>query len=266
MRRPRLGKVERYILERIHDEGAIHMTLLDPEKVSPEQAADIAEDAEGAGTAAIMVGGSTLALTEELDEVVMALKERGLGVPVILFPNNITGISRHADAIWFMSLLNSTDPYFLIGAQVLGAPVVKRLGLEAIPMGYIIVGYGGAAGIVGRAVPIPYDKPELAAAYAMAAECLGMRFIYLEAGSGAKEPVPEPMISMVRKAVSIPLLVGGGLRDGYSIERAVRAGADIVVTGTIVEDMANKPPGSIKEKIKAFISSIREGVRHRARR
>jgi len=258
---PRPGRVERYLLDRIGEEGAIHMTLLDPEKVPPEKAASIAEEAETAGTAAIMVGGSTLATTEELDGVILAIKERGVGVPVILFPNNITGISKHADAIWFMSLLNSTDPYFIIGAQVLGAPLVKRLGLEAIPMGYIIIGYGGAAGIIGRATPIPYEKPELAAAYAMAAECLGMRFVYLEAGSGAPRPVPEDMIKLVRKAVSIPLLVGGGLRDGDSVEKAVRAGANVVVTGTAVETGKR-----IKDKIRAFIKSIKEGVKLRGTR
>ncbi|RLI12371.1 geranylgeranylglyceryl/heptaprenylglyceryl phosphate synthase [Candidatus Bathyarchaeota archaeon] len=255
---PKLGRVERYLLERIEGEGAIHMTLLDPEKVTPEQAAKIASEAEEAGTSAIMVGGSTLATTEELDGVILAMRENGLSVPVILFPNNVTGISRHADAIWFMSLLNSVDPYFLIGAQVLGAPVVRRFGLEAIPMGYIIVGYGGAAGIIGRATPIPYEKPELAAAYAMAAECLGMRFVYLEAGSGAPKPVPEAMIMAVRKAVRIPLIVGGGLRDGEGVERAVRAGANVVVTGTAVES-----GGNVGEKIRSFVSAIRRGVEKR---
>ena len=186
------------------------------------------------------------------------MKQGGLEVPVILFPNNIAGISRHADAIWFMSLLNSMDPYYLIGAQMLGAPVVKRLGLEAIPMGYIIVGHGGAAGLVGRALPIPYEKPELAAAYAMAAECLGMRFVYLEAGSGAPRPVPESMVSVVRKAVEIPLIVGGGLRDGKSVEKAVGAGADIIVTGTAIET-----GGSIKDKISKFVKAIKNGLRKR---
>jgi len=255
----KLGRVERYLLERIEGDGAIHMTLLDPEKVSPERAAEIAREAEEAGTSAIMVGGSTLASTEELDAVIIAMREGGLNVPVILFPNNVTGISKHADAIWFMSLLNSMDPYFLIGAQMLGAPLVRRLGLEAIPMGYIIIGYGGAAGLIGRATPIPYEKPKIAAAYAMAAECLGMRFVYLEAGSGAPRPVPEAMISTVRRAISIPLIVGGGLRDGEGVEKAVRAGADVVVTGTAVEmgrDVGNK--------IREFISAVKRGVRKRA--
>lgn len=258
---PKLGKVERYLLERIQGDGAIHMTLLDPERVSPEEAAAIAKEAEEAGTSAIMVGGSTLASTEELDAVILAMREGGLSVPIILFPNNVTGISKHADAIWFMSLLNSTDPYFLIGAQVLGAPLVRRLGLEAIPMGYIIIGYGGAAGIIGRAIPIPYEKPEIAAAYAMAAECMGMRFVYLEAGSGAPRPVPEAMIATVRRAISIPLVVGGGLRDGESVEKAVRAGADIVVTGTAVEKSHR-----VGDKIRGFISAIKRGIRARLAR
>ncbi|RLI08064.1 geranylgeranylglyceryl/heptaprenylglyceryl phosphate synthase [Candidatus Bathyarchaeota archaeon] len=253
-----LGRVERYIVDRIGVEGAIHMTLLDPEKTGPEEAARIAREAEEAGTAAIMVGGSTLALTEQLDRAILSMKEGGLRIPVILFPNNIAGISRHADAIWFMSLLNSLDPYYLIGAQVLGAPVVKRLGLEAIPMGYIIVGYGEAAGLVGRALPIPYDKPELAVAYALAAECLGMRFVYLEAGSGAPRPVPETTISMVKKAIDITLVVGGGLRDGSSVEKAVAAGADIVVTGTAIE-----LGGSVGGRIREFVKSIREGLKKR---
>ena len=251
--------VARYIMNRIREEGAIHMTLLDPEKVGPEEAAQIAGEAEKAGTSAIMVGGSTLATTEELDSIVMAMKDRGLDIPIILFPNNLTGISRYADAIWFLSLLNSMDPYFLIGVQVLGAPVVKRYGLEAMPMGYIIVGEGGAAGIIGRAIPLPYDKPELVAAYAMAAECMGMRFVYLEAGSGAKEPVPAPMISAVRRAVGITLVVGGGLRDGESISRAVRAGADIVVTGTAIER-----GGPVREVISSFVASVRRGARLRS--
>jgi len=125
-------------------------------------------------------------------------------------------------------------------------------------LGYCKVGYSGAAGLVGRALPIPYEKPEIAAAYAMAAECLGMRFVYLEAGSGAPRPVPEAMISLVRKAIDIPLVVGGGLRDGKSVEKAVRAGADIVVTGTAIEK-----GGSVGDKIRKFIKSIKEGLRRR---
>jgi len=202
-----VGLVEKYLLEKIEKEGTIHMTLVDPEKVTPSSASHIAKEAEACDTAAIMVGGSTSFSTSNLDKITKALK-KSVEIPVILFPNNITGISRYADAIWFMSLLNSSDPYFLMGAQVLGAPIIKKFGLEPIPLGYIIVGEGGAVSVVGKAVPIPYNKPELAAAHALAAEYFGMRFVYLEAGSGVGKPVPSNMAKAVKNVVNIPLIVG----------------------------------------------------------
>ena len=136
-----------------------------PVRSTSASASMLAKRAESCRTKAIMVGGSTSTSTTHLNTVVRAIK-RQVRIPVILFPNNVTGISKYADAIWFMSLLNSLDPYFLVGAQILGAPVVKKYNLEALPLGYIIVGEGGTAGIVGRAMPIPYTKPELAAVHA----------------------------------------------------------------------------------------------------
>jgi len=192
------------------------------------------------------VGGSTSFSTSHLDKVTKALK-KSVEIPVILFPNNITGISRYADAIWFMSLLNSSDPYFLMGAQVLGAPIIKKFGLEPIPLGYIIVGEGGAVSVVGKAVPIPYNKPELAAAHALAAEYFGMRFVYLEAGSGVGKPVPSDMARAVKNVINLPLIVGGGIRTGEQVKELAKAGADIVVTGTVLEE--NKERHKIKELI-----------------
>jgi phosphoglycerol geranylgeranyltransferase len=241
-----VGLVEKYLLEKIEKEGTIHMTLVDPEKVTPSSASHIAKEAEACDTAAIMVGGSTSFSTSNLDKITKALKE-SVEIPVILFPNNITGISRYADAIWFMSLLNSSDPYFLMGAQVLGAPIIKKFGLEPIPLGYIIVGEGGAVSVVGKAVPIPYNKPELAAAHALAAEYFGMRFVYLEAGSGAGKPVPSNMAKAVKNVVNIPLIVGGGIRTGEQVKEIAKAGADIVVTGTVLEE--NKGRHKIRELI-----------------
>ena len=229
-----IGKVEKYLLTRIRQNGAAHLTLIDPEKVTTASAASTAAVAEKCNTAAIMVGGSTSVSTTHLDNVMRAIK-KAVGIPVILFPNNITGISRYADAIWFMSLINSLDPYFLIGAQILGAPIVKKYDLEAIPLGYIIVGEGGTASIVGRAAPIPFEKPELAVAHALAAQYLGMRFVYLEGGSGVSRPVPLEMIQMVKSQLSIPLIVGGGIKTGEQAKKAVTAGADLGVTGTIIE-------------------------------
>lgn len=207
------GNVEKYLLDKIESEGSIHITLIDPEEVTPPQASRIVNKAKQSETSAIMIGGSTVISSAHLDDVVKAVK-RTVKMPIILFPNNVTGISRYADAIWFMSLLNSVDPYFLMGAQILGAPLVRKFALEPIPLGYLIVGEGGTAGVVGKAIPIPYNKPELAAAHALAGQYLGMRFIYLEAGSGAKNPVPPDMIRAVRHYIEVPLVVGGGINRG----------------------------------------------------
>jgi len=245
-----LGPTEKYLLEKIKTEGSIHLTLIDPEKVTAQDASLIAENSKNSGTAAIMVGGSTFISQTHLDDVVKAIKSR-VALPTILFPNNVTGISSHADAIWFMSLLNSVDPYFLIGAQILGAPLVKKYHLEPLSMGYIIVGEGGTAGIVGKAISVPYNKPELAAAHALAGQYLGMRFVYLEGGSGAKDPVPPEMIHAVKHALEIPLIVGGGIRTKEQAVAAVSAGADIIVTGNVTETSDSK------QKVAEIIAAIK---------
>jgi len=247
-----IGPVEKLLLEKIESEGSIHITLIDPEKVTPPQASGIARKAKASGTTAIMIGGSTFISAAHLDDIVKIIR-RTVRIPIILFPNNVTGISRHADAIWFMSLLNSVDPYFLMGAQVLGAPLVKKYRLEPLSLGYIIVGEGGTAGVIGKAIPVPYNKPELAAAHALAGQYLGMRFIYLEAGSGAKEPVPPDMIKSVKHYIDIPLIVGGGIRSRGQALVAASAGADIIVTGNVVENTG----------VRRKVSEIIEGLRHR---
>ncbi len=244
------GRVETYLLEKIKAEGAIHMTLVDPEKMTPSQASQVAENSKINGTSAIMIGGSTFVSQSHLDDVIKAIK-RIVEIPIILFPNNITGISRYADAIWFMSLLNSVDPYFLIGAQILAAPLIKKYDLEPISMGYIIVGEGGTAGIVGKAIPVPYNKSDLTAAHALAGQYLGMHFIYLEGGSGAKNPVPPEMIQMVKKVIDIPLIVGGGIRTKEQALTASSAGADIIVTGNIIETAGGK------QKVSEIIDGVK---------
>lgn len=138
-----------------------------------------------------------------------------------------------------MSLLNSYDPYFIVGAQVLGAPIIKKFGLEPIPLGYVIIGDGGAAAVVGRACPIPYDKAELAAAHALAAECMGMHFAYFEAGSGARQTVSPEMVRLTKQVTSIPLIVGGGIKTSDQAKALAKAGASIIVTGTLTEKESN---------------------------
>lgn len=248
-----VGRVENYLLEKIKTEGSIHVTLVDPEKITPTQAALVAENFKNSGTSAIMIGGSTSISQNHLDEVVAAIKKT-VEIPTILFPSNINGISCHADALWFMSLLNSMDHSFLIGIQTLGAPIVKKFGLEPIPMGYIIVGDGGTAGIIGKANSVPYDQPELAANYALAGQYLGMRFIYLEGGSGAAIPVPPEMIRTVKSFTDVTLIVGGGIRTREQAIAAASAGADIIVTGNIIET------ADAKQRVTEIIKGIK-GIR-----
>jgi len=249
-----LGRVEKYLLEKIKAEGSIHITLVDPEKMTPSQASRVAKSSKVNGTSAIMIGGSTFVSQTHLDDMIKAIK-RIIKIPIILFPNNITGISHYADAIWFMSLLNSVDPYFLIGAQILAAPLVKKYALEPISMGYIIVGEGGTAGIVGKAIPVPYNKPDLTAAHALAGQYLGMHFIYLEGGSGAKNPVPQKMIRMVKRFIDVPLIVGGGIRTKEQALAAASAGADVIVTGNVLERVGGK------QKVSEIIDSVKGNSR-----
>ncbi len=225
--------VYEYIVQR-RATGRLHMTLLDPEKQSGDEAGRLAAEAAAAGTDAIMVGGSTGVTQDKLDGTVLAIKE-AVKVPVILFPSSAGNISPHADALYFMSLLNSRDPRFIVGEQRLAAPIVKAWALETIPMAYLVVEPGMRAGEVGDAELVTRKNPVVAVQYALAAQMLGMKLVYLEAGSGAPEPVPEKMIHAVREAVDILVIVGGGIRTPQAAAAVAHAGADIVVTGTIVE-------------------------------
>jgi phosphoglycerol geranylgeranyltransferase len=150
-----------------------------------------------------------------------------------------------------MSMLNSADPYFLMGAQILGAPYIKKLNIEPLSMGYVIVGDGGMAGKVGKAIAVPYSNPTLAVAHALAGQYLGMRFIYLEGGSGAAIPVPQDMIRMVKQAIDVPLIVGGGIRTKEQALAAANAGADVIVTGNVTESR------DANERISQIIRAIK---------
>jgi len=210
------------------------MTLLDPDKQSPQDAADMSSEAAAAGTDAIMIGGSTGVTQEKVDATILAIK-KAVRIPVILFPASAGNLSPHADAVYFMSLLNSRDPRLIIGEQRIAAPIVRAWELETIPMAYLVIEPGMRAGEVGHADLISRKNSIVAVQYALAAQMLGMKLVYLEAGSGAPQPVPDHLIRAVREAIDIGIVVGGGIRTPEAARAATRAGADIVVTGTIVE-------------------------------
>jgi len=229
----------------------LHFSLLDPDKQEPKIAGSIAKTAEKAGSSAIMVGGSTLLSQEQVDETVKEIKKQS-SLPVILFPSGARFISKYADAIFFMSLLNSRNLGYVIREHVKGAPFIKNAGIEPISMGYVIVEPGMTAGQVGEVDLIKKEDIASAVGYALAAQYLGMDFFYLEAGSGAPSPVSDEMISAVKKSIDIPLIVGGGITDAEIARQKVKAGADIVVTGTKLEQEKNllKGLGKIINAIK----------------
>ncbi|MEM2900335.1 MAG: geranylgeranylglyceryl/heptaprenylglyceryl phosphate synthase [Thermoplasmata archaeon] len=245
------GKVYRYIEKKLKIEK-LHMTLIDPDKQSAKIAGRIGTQAENAGSDAIMVGGSTGVSNEKLDDTVLALKD-SCDIPVILFPTSSNVISMHADAIYYMSMLNSRSLKYVIGEQVRAAQYIKKIGLEAIPMGYVIIEPGMKVGEVGHAKVVKRDDIKQACDYACAAELLGMKLVYLEAGSGAPKPVPPEMVRAVKAQLSIPLIVGGGIRTAGDASKTSRAGADIIVTGTIVEEVRDIEV-TLKEIIKAIKS------------
>lgn len=229
------------VLERIRQIRAsarVHMTLIDPDKQSAQDAGRIAAIAARAGSDAIMIGGSSRISRDEVNHTVEEIKAAS-GLPTVLFPSGAEAVAPAADAIFFMSLLNSRLPQFLMREQKDAAPFLKKAGIEPIPMGYLIVEPGMRVGEVGQADLIRRDDPEEAARYAMAAENFGMAIVYLEAGSGAPEPVPIPMISAVRASISNLLCVGGGIRKPDQAAEIAAAGADIIVTGTLVEQEAD---------------------------
>ncbi|NYT00579.1 MAG: geranylgeranylglyceryl/heptaprenylglyceryl phosphate synthase [Methanocellales archaeon] len=244
--------VEKLLTEIIEKDGVAHLTLIDPDSQTAERSAEIAADATVGGTDAIMIGGSVGAGGSQLDQAVLAIKER-TDLPTILFPSGVSGLSKHADAVFFMSLLNSRNVMYITTHQALGAPIIKRYGLEPIPMAYLLVFPGGTAAWIGDAKLIPREKPELAVAYALAAKYLGMRWIYLEAGSGVEKPVPTSLIKSVKEAIGdTKVIVGGGIKDSVTARKCAESGADAIVTGTVVEE------GNVQPKIKEIVRAVKK--------
>ena len=182
----------------------------------------------------ILVGGSSATDQIGMDKAVRILRKK-TKLPIVLFPGNITGVVPKAHAILFTSLMNSENPYYITQAQTLGAPLVRKFGLEALPTAYLVIGEGTSAWFFGNVRGIPFDKPKIAAAYSLAAQYLGMRFVYLEAGSGAKQSVTPEMVATVRKVFDGFIIVGGGIKAAKTANSIIKAGADGLVIGTLLE-------------------------------
>ena len=233
--------------------GAGYLVLIDPDKQPLDEVVSFARHCEDSGVDGFLIGGSLL-FSNRFDELIHAVKQ-AVSIPVILFPGNGQQLSPHADAILFLSLISGRNAHYLIGEQVLSAPKIKALNLEPISTGYILVESGKttAAEFMSHTKPVPEEKPEIAVAHALAAEYLGMKFVYLEAGSGAERSVPEAMVHAVSHSVSIPVIVGGGIRTPEDARVKVKAGASFIVTGNVLEKKKNT------HLIKDFAKAIHQG-------
>jgi putative glycerol-1-phosphate prenyltransferase len=238
------------LLDVLHRRGAGFLVLLDPDEHPADAIARCAVLSESQGADGILIGGS-LMFNDGFDKAVETVK-KSVRIPLILFPGNSLQLSRHADAVLFMSLLSGRNSHYLIGEQATAAPIVRVLGIEPIGMAYLLVESGTTttAEFMSHTKPIPRAKPEIAAAHALAAEYLGMKLVYLEAGSGAEQTVPESMIRVVREAVSIPIVVGGGIRTPAQAKAKVEAGASFVVVGNALENNAGP------DLVRAFADAI----------
>ncbi|NYZ76872.1 geranylgeranylglyceryl/heptaprenylglyceryl phosphate synthase, partial [Candidatus Micrarchaeota archaeon] len=231
-----MGTVEKYILEELDRKKALFFALIDPlDYGNLGDAVKTAKNADEAGADVILIGGSTGVQGVVLDEAAKRIKE-GVSKPVVLFPGNIGTLTKYADAVYFMSMLNSRNPYWISEAHMLAAPVLKQYGVEPLSVAYLVVEPGGTVGWVGDSRLIPRSKPKIAAAYALAAQYMGFRFVITDAGSNPKEGhVPLEMISAVRSAIDSPYIAAGGIRTPEEAKAVIKAGADIIQVGTALE-------------------------------
>jgi phosphoglycerol geranylgeranyltransferase len=253
----KMGKVELYINETLERKGAMLFSLIDPiDYKSEEGAVKTATETVRGGADTVLLGGSIGVQGGMLDRVARAIKDE-IEVPLVIFPGNIGTISTNVDAIYFMSLLNSRNPYWITQAQMLAAPVIKKSGIEPLPVGYIVVQPGGTVGWVGDTNFVPREKPMIAAALAVAGEFMGNRLIITDTGSNPQAqgfgPVPKEMIKVVKSFITVPYIVGGGIRDTTQLKDAYSAGADIVQIGSAFET-----PGDAYKKALSFSKVAKE--------
>ncbi len=235
--------------------------VIDPPNQPPETAGVLGKLAEEAGIDSIAVGGSVGAQGKLLDDTIVCVKENS-NLPVILFPGNIASVSPKADAIYFMSMLNSNDPYYITGAQIAASLPIKKMGLEVIPTSYIVVEPGRAVGWVGRAQLIPRELPYLGAITALAGQYMGSQFAILESGGGSQTHAPLEMIKHTAKLIDIPLVIAGGVKTKEQAAQCIKAGADILHVGTAVENVSDDKKKAL-QKLQNIAKAVKKAGKER---
>lgn len=217
--------------------------LIDPDKYDRESIGKLLETAGKSQVDYFFIGGSLLTF-DQLDETLEIIKSK-TSIPLILFPGSLMQVNTRADAILFLSVISGRNADLLIGKHVIAAPYLKKSGLEILPTGYILVESGPMTTVqyISNTIPIPRQKDDIAACTAMAGEMLGLRLIYMDAGSGAGLPITTSMISKVKQSISVPLIIGGGIRTPEQALAGCQAGADMIVVGNAIE----KDPGCLME-------------------
>ena len=228
-----------YLLKTVSSKGAAYLILLDPDKISDDKLSSFVRYCEKSNVDGFLVGGSLL-MNDDFKGFIEQVKAN-TKLPVIIFPGDVNQIYRPADAILYLSVVSGRNPEHLIGKHVLAAPIIKKLNIEPISTGYIIVESGTktTAEYFSGSAPVPRNKPEIAAATALASQYLGMKLIYLEAGSGADNSVPNEMVKAVSSYCDIPVIVGGGIKNPRMAREKVDNGAKIIVTGNFFENENN---------------------------
>ena len=243
-------KIYDHLINTITEKGAAYLILLDPDKLPEQKLAKFLRHCENSGVDGFLVGGS-LMVNGDFDSFLEKVKSN-TSLPAIIFPGSITQVSKTADAILFLSVVSGRNPEHLIGKHVLAAKLIKKSGIEPISTAYILIESGSATTAVymSGSLPIPRNKPEIAAATALASEYLGMKLIYLEAGSGADNSVPNEIVKAVAEDCTVPIIVGGGIRNPQTAKEKVKNGASIIVTGNFFENENNW------DLIKNFASAV----------
>ncbi len=227
------------LLNTIQFKGAAYLVLLDPDKLPSSRLLGFLKHCEKSGVDAFLIGGS-LMMSDNFESFIETVKTNTT-LPAIIFPGGVNQVSPVADAILFLSVVSGRNADHLIGKHVIAAPLIKKAGIEPISTGYVLVesGQTTTAVYMSGSMPVPRNKPEIAAATALASEYLGMKLVYLEAGSGAIESVPDEMVKAVSDVCSIPIIVGGGIKTPQAARNKVENGASIVVTGNFFENENN---------------------------